>query len=190
MTRKPPPPAADNDRNRYREHALREFQAAGWLDKNGEFKDVMRDESCLQQRDFRRGVLRLLDVFHEEGHSGTSAPYAVDLFAKDLFAKLAMFKPIVPLTGEDDEWREIADGFFQNKRCAFVFKENGQAYDSQGRVFVEVAADGTKTSFTSKDSRVPVVFPYTPTREYVEVHLGAVKPVKEPNDASAVKVQP
>src|SRR3972149_9425997 len=49
MTRKTPTPAADNDRNRYREHALREFQAAGWLDKNGEFKDVMRDQSCLQQ---------------------------------------------------------------------------------------------------------------------------------------------
>ena len=58
--------------------------------------------------------------FADHGHSGSSAPYAVDLFAK-----LALQKPIVPLTGEDYEWVHIDMGDdmqYQNKRCSSVFK--------------------------------------------------------------------
>lgn len=144
--------------SRYRQHALAEFIAAGWIDESGTFKDMMQASIC-------QHVLKLLGVFAAEGHSGTSAPYAVQLFEK-----LAMFEPIAPLTGAADEWVEYAEGRFQNRRCSHVFKDSpdGQAYDSEGKIFVEVNADGHKVSFTSIDSRVPVTFPYTPTREYVE----------------------
>ncbi len=143
-------------------HALMEFRAAGWTDENGKFNDEMQEAICDH-------VLKLLDVFADEGHSGTTAPYTVNLFKQ-----LAMFEPIVPLTGEDWEWAEVGDGMFQNKRCGHVFKESkdGQAYDGEGRIFFErrVDEDGReyKTHFTSRDSRVPITFPYTPTREYVE----------------------
>lgn len=77
------------------------------------------------------GTLELLKVFAEQGHSGMSAPYAVALFEK-----LAMWKPITPLTGEDDEWMEVGEGTWQNRRTPEVFKgEDGQAYWMDGRVF-------------------------------------------------------
>ena len=145
-------------------HALMEFKAAKWLDDNGNYTDEMQEAIC-------KHVLKLLDVFADEGHSGSSAPYAVDLFKK-----LAMFEPVVPLTGEDWEWTEVSDGMFQNKRCSHIFKQadrfDGQAYDIDGIIFYDWYTDEEgnkhKSHFTSADSRVPVTFPYTPVREYKE----------------------
>ena len=146
-------------------HAINEFRAAGWTDENGKFKDEMQEAIC-------NHVMQLLEMFSEEGHSGTTAPYTVELFKK-----LAMFEPIVPLTGEDWEWVEVSPGVFQNKRCGHVFKQadrfDGQAYDIEGRIFWEWSTDKEtgeryKVYFTSKGSSVPVTFPYTPKREYVE----------------------
>lgn len=154
-------------------HAQIEFRAAGWTDENGKFKDEMQQAIC-------EHVLKLMDVFAEEGHSGTTAPYAIDMFKK-----LAMYEPLVPLTGEDWEWAEVRDGVFQNKRCSHVFKQadrfDGQAYDINGIVFYdwherpldedEKGYPGThkfKSHYTSRDSCVPVTFPYTPKTEYKE----------------------
>jgi hypothetical protein len=145
-------------------HALMEFKAAGWLDETGAYKDEMQGMICDH-------VLKLLDVFSDEGHSGSSAPYAVNLFKT-----LAMFEPIVPLTGEDWEWTLLdygVDPKWQNKRCGRVFKDaDGRAYDIDGVVFYEWFEDENherhKSHFTSKESRVYVTFPYTPKTEYRE----------------------
>jgi hypothetical protein len=110
------------------------------------------------------GTLELLKVFDEQGHSGSSAPYAVALFEK-----LAMWKPIAPLTGEDDEWMEVGESTWQNRRNSAVFKkEDGQAYWMDGRVFWEWFSspdidDGKpyKSHYTSRDSRVNITFPWT-----------------------------
>lgn len=150
--------------NNYRRHALNEFRAAGWTDEHGKFNDEMQEAIC-------NHVMRLLDAFNGEGHSGTSAPYAISLFEK-----LAKFEPIVPLTGEDWEWFDHGH-CMQNKRCGRVFKQadrfNGQAYDIEGRVFYEwytseETGEKHKACFTNRDSFVPITFPYTPTTEYVE----------------------
>ena len=146
-------------------HALMEFRAAGWTNDDGKFNDGMQEAVC-------NHVMDLLKVFTDEGHSGTSAPYTVNLFKQ-----LAMFEPIVPLTGEDWEWTEVSDGVFQNKRCSHVFKQadrfNGQAYDIDGIVFYDWYADEEtgekyKSHYTCSDSFVPVTFPYTPKKEYQE----------------------
>lgn len=154
-------------------HARAEFRAAGWTDEAGNYKDEMQQAIC-------EHVLKLLDVFADEGHSGSSAPYAVGVFKK-----LAMFEPLVPLTGEDWEWSEVREGVFQNKRCSRVFKQadrfDGQPYDIDGIVFYEWCErpldddeegyPGTsrfKSHYTCRESCVPVTFPYTPTTEYQE----------------------
>jgi len=138
-------------------HALAEFRAAGWTNADGKFEDEMQEDIC-------KHVLELLKVFADEGHSGSTAPYTVNMFKK-----LAMFEPLVPLTGEDWEWNECGNGVFQNKRCSRVFKQadrfNGQAYDIEGRVFREP----TGACYTGAESLVPVTFPYTPKTEYVDV---------------------
>jgi hypothetical protein len=61
-----------------------------------------------------KAVLDLIDVFADQGHSGLSTSIVIGLFEK-----LALLKPLSPLTGEDDEWTEVSDGVFQNKRAAF-----------------------------------------------------------------------
>ncbi len=150
----------------YHKHALAEFKAAKWLDENGNYCDEMQEAIC-------KHVLKLLDVFDGEGHSGSSAPYTINLFSK-----LAAFEPVAPITGEDWEWVEVSTGVYQNKRCSHVFKQadrfNGQAYDIDGKIFWEwyrSSEDGKihKSYFTGSESCVPITFPYTPKREYVFV---------------------
>jgi hypothetical protein len=109
-------------------------------------------------------LLQLLAIFSAQGHSGFSASWCVDTFTL-----LARFQPLGPLTGADDEWFDHGDGMMQNKRCGHVFKQpdrfNGQAYDIDGRIFREPNG----CTYTNGKSHVPITFPYTPKREYVDV---------------------
>lgn len=157
--------------------AKEELKRAGHFDEDGLYGGMLGD-----------AVMNMVKVFADEGHSGFSASIAISLFSK-----VARFEPLTPLTGDDDEWMEVSGGFeafpitepdeeaqeiidaineprrerlWQNKRCSHVFKgEDGQAYDIEGRIFREPSG----ACFTGRDSRVPVTFPYTPTREYVDV---------------------
>ena len=155
----------------YQKHAMTEFRAAGWVDDVGNYNDPTQEAIC-------KHVLKLLEVFSEESHPGTSAPYTINLFSK-----LAKFDPIVPLTGEDWEWNEIRDGstdnvtVYQNKRCGAVFKQSdrfgGQPYYLDAVVFWNWYSspnidDGVplKSYFTSRESIQPITFPYTPETIY------------------------
>jgi hypothetical protein len=99
-------------------------------------------------------------LFASHGHSGRSAGYAISLITP-----LLKQEPVGPLRGTDDEWVEVSNGLFQNRRCSHVFKENGEAYDIDGKIFEE--EDGC--CYTNRESRVPVQFPYVPKREYIKV---------------------
>lgn len=114
-----------------------------------------------------RQLQEMILVFTTHGHSGFSASYAISALEK-----LLRYKPLGPLTGEPAEWREIGEGVFQNRRCSHVFRRadvfDGQAYDMHGRVFREPNG----ACYTSRESFVPITFPYTPTTEYVEVSNG------------------
>ena len=137
------------------EHAKREFRVMGYIPLD---KEQEEDPNKWIQEN----VLQLIEVFSEQGHSGSSAPYCIEFFRK-----LALFKPLCPLTGEDSEWNEVSNNIYQNNRCSHVFKDgkDGTAYDIDGRVFRE--PDGC--CYTNFDSRVFIKFPYTPKREYVDV---------------------
>lgn len=154
-------------------HALREFQTLG-------YKPVEQEEDG-PNKWIQENVLELLRVFGEQGHSGLSAPRCVELFSK-----LAKYEPLCPLSGEDSEWNEVGPGVFQNNRCGHVFKQadrfDGQPYDSNGKIFWEwcerdldpeeegyPGKSRFKSYWTARESCVPITFPYTPTREYVEV---------------------
>jgi len=109
-------------------------------------------------------LMDMVRLFALEGHSGFSAAYAVAGLEK-----LLRQEPLGPLTGEEDEWTFLGyspEMYAQNKRCSHVFRrEDGTAYDSEGRVFREPSG----ACYTGKGSRVDVTFPYTPVREYVDV---------------------
>lgn len=113
----------------------------------------------------RKHLIHMVKEFSAEGHSGFSASYALQCLQK-----LLRFKPLSPLTGEDDEWSDVTAisgvPHYQNKRCGSVFKDgkDGQAYDIDGKVFWEWirTEDGReiKSYYTGRESRVPVTFPY------------------------------
>jgi hypothetical protein len=138
------------------DHAKNEFIAAG-------YKPIEQEEPG-PNKWIQENIIELLEVFSKQGHSGLSAMYCIGMFER-----LAKFEPLVPLTGKDEEWMEVGDNIFQNKRCLHVFKQkdrfNGQAYDINGRIF----RDPNGLCYTSSDSCVPVTFPYTPQSEYVDV---------------------
>jgi len=134
-------------------HAMRELDAIG----------MKADDESDYNKNGRKVILDLIELFSSQGHSGFSANYVIGTFEK-----LARFEPLGPLTGEDSEWNEVDEGVWQNNRCGHVFKQadrfNGQAYDIQGKVFKD--PDGGH--FTNSDSFTPVTFPYTPVSEIVE----------------------
>ena len=111
-------------------------------------------ESDDMQDMMKANVIELLEVFSNQGHSGFSANYCINLFTK-----LAKFEAIKPLTGEDDEWAEsYGCKIVQNKRDGSVFKnlKTGEAYWINGVIF----RNQRGITFTSKYSRVPVSFPW------------------------------
>lgn len=99
-----------------------------------------------------KAILDLIELFSSQGHSGFTAPYVINAFSR-----LAMFKPLSPLTGEDDEWDDVVDSLLQNKRYPSVFKDkDGIAYNTEGKVF----SDDGEVWYTNRNSRVNITFPY------------------------------
>ena len=101
------------------------------------------------------------------------------------------YKPLTPLTGEDDEWNDISEycnhTTYQNKRFSRVFKDgrDGEAYDIEGKIFWEwnVHEDGTpyKCYYGNGDSRMPVTFPYTvPDKPIYEYRYSDADPSAPP----------
>ena len=125
---------------------------------------MTEDSPDEMNRMMRKHILHMMQEFANEGHSGFSASYAISILTK-----LMDFKPLSPLTGEDDEWNNISDygpePHWQNIRRSSVFKNvDGTCYDIDGRVFWEWA--GTKevpykAYDTCGGSATPVTFPYT-----------------------------
>ena len=114
------------------------------------------DKSDKLQQHAIENVLELLETFSEQGHSNLSAPYVLKLFGR-----LAHWKPIKPLTGEEDEWDEARgeNNTQQNLRWFSVFRknfDNSTAYNIEGRVFIDKDGYG----YTNRDSSIPITFPY------------------------------
>ena len=120
-------------------------------------------ESDEMQDMVKENVLELMSVFQKQGHSGFSAPYVLNIFNK-----LAMYKPIAPLTGEDSEWTDVGNDMYQNNRCTTVFKDgkDGDAYWLDGNIF----RDKDGCTFTNEYSHVKVVFPWVmPESKIIDV---------------------
>lgn len=125
---------------------------------------IEKDERGMQEM-MNRDILQIIGIFSEQGHSGFSANYAIQVLER-----LLRFKPLTPLTGADDEWIEPDDrGVRKNKRCSSVFQEEeGTAYDIDGIV---VTDNGGITWFKSKEFRKDVAFPYVPPIHPEKVYI-------------------
>lgn len=149
-------------------HAREELKLAGMFDKNSDYGGMIGN-----------AVMELIKVFAEQDHSGYSAS-----MVRNIFNKLADFKTICPLTGEDSEWNDvggptIGDKVFQNNRNSAVFKDgkNGQAYyidaiiwrTQKGMTYTGTTEEGITSRQFIKS------FPFTPKTFYIDVIEEEVK---------------
>ncbi|MBR6641725.1 MAG: hypothetical protein IKL08_05995 [Clostridia bacterium] len=129
-------------------------------------------EDIEMQRMINNDILAIIELFASQGHSGFSANYAIPIINKLLKQSF-----ILPLTGEDDEWKEVQPGCYQNKRESSIFKDkdrfDGKAYYIYGKAFSD---NGGKSYYNTRDSHVIVEFPLRelPKTEYIIVEEGSL----------------
>ena len=126
-----------------------------------ELKRAFPDEKDEMQIAAMRDIIKLIETFAAQEHSGMSGAYVLKYFNR-----LVNFKPITPLTGEDGEWRKCFgdDETEQNIRCCSVFREKGDnstARDIDARVWV----DEYGLCYQGCGSSLPITFPYFPMDE-------------------------
>ena len=54
----------------------------------------------------------------------SDAPVSAEIVTQ-LVEKLVRYQPLTPLTYEPDEWNEVGDGMWQNKRKSSTFSDDG-----------------------------------------------------------------
>ena len=91
------------------EHAKTEMQRAGLYDKDADYGGAIA-----------KYVEDLMKVFSEQAHSGFSAMYTLSIFDK-----VARFQALTPITNSSEEWLEVGDGLWQNRRVGSCFSEDG-----------------------------------------------------------------
>ena len=128
-------------------------------------KQCADEEGRKMQEAINKDILDLVEMFANQGHSGFSANYTINILTKLLKQSF-----ITPLTGNDDEWIEVTDGVYQNKREGRIFKQDdrfdGKPYYIDGKTFSD---DGGKSWYTNSDSFVTIEFPLNelPKTEYI-----------------------
>ena len=151
------------------DHAKREFLKLG-------YKPIEEYEEDDPDKWIQENVLELLEVFSKQGHSGGSAPYAVEYFRK-----LALQEPIAPIMCTDDEWNDIGDCSddpdFQNNRCSAVFKHGveGKPYyldaivwrNQIGNTFTGNSVLNSRNEKISSAQTIKI--PFTPKTFYVDI---------------------
>lgn len=127
--------------------------------------DPNDEDEIRMQKLINKDILDLVEMFANQGHSGFTANYTINILMKLLKQSF-----VTPLTGEDDEWGEVSEGVYQNKREGSIFKQSdrfdGKAYYLDGKAFSD---DGGKSFYTNGDSCVIVEFPLRelPKTEYI-----------------------
>jgi len=109
----------------------------------------------------KAAIMELLTTFANQGHSGFSANYVVDIFNK-----LARYKILSPLTGENNEWNHVSEDLWQNNRDCAVFRNEDGCYYLDAIVWVE---DDDNTYTNNKSCGYIKSFPFTPKTFYVKV---------------------
>ena len=137
-----------------------------------ELARIPKDEDGMQDL-LNHDILEIVKTFSEQGHSNLSAGYVLPKLER-----LLRFKPISPLTGNDDEWIEIhnRDGVrtYQNKRRSSVFKDvdaHGNVITCEDTGGIIVSDDGGISWFASGMFRKSVTFPYFPPLHSERVYI-------------------
>lgn len=131
-----------------REHAIREMKLAG-VDE-----DIYGDMTS-------KAVLKMIDAFESEGHSGASAGLVLSIFNR-----VIDFGNLTPLTNDPEEWVQHERGMWQSKRNSSAFSsDQGNSYylteesrwedDEHGRRVRRVTYYRTEHTWSPPQPEVP-----------------------------------
>lgn len=132
------------------EYAKQELEKAGYFSKDSDYSGMIGE-----------AIMELIEVFSKQEHSGMSASVVLSLFNK-----VARYEPILGIIGGDDEWNEVGEEVYQNKRISAVFKDGkeGRPYYLDAIVFTD--QDGI--SFTSGGSVIKKNGEVLQSRQYIK----------------------
>nr|DAP09786.1 MAG TPA: hypothetical protein [Caudoviricetes sp.] len=137
-----------------------------------ELARITKDGDRLQDV-INKNILDIVELFSSQGHSEFTAGYSMSILER-----LLRFKPITPLTGEDDEWadvsHEMGQKHFQNKRCSSVFKtvdEKGNMIEAYDIDAIAYSDNGGLTWYTSSCFLKNVTFPYEPPTHPEKIYI-------------------
>jgi len=95
------------------DHARRELELAGLFDSNSDYGGMLGN-----------AIMKMVELFAEEGHSGASAAMTIAVLEK-----LLRFKPLTPLTNDPDEWMCVSEMMghetWQSRRNSEAFSNDG-----------------------------------------------------------------
>lgn len=111
------------------DYARKELQLVGLFDNDSDYNG-----------DIGEAVMKLIETVSKQGHSGESVSITLSAFDR-----VVRFKPLSPLTGNDDEWMEVGEKMWQNLRCSTVFTDKTTSWDIE-----------------NPGHRTPIAFPYKP----------------------------
>lgn len=89
------------------EHAKRELEL---LSKGDEPADAEMNAT----------IIKVIEAFTSYGHSGGSASWAIPVINK-----LLQYENLSPLTDDPDDWINVGDNVYQNRRNSSVFSTDG-----------------------------------------------------------------
>jgi hypothetical protein len=76
---------------------------------------------------YQDALRNIVDIFSNEGHSGSSAPFTAGALSATIRA-LLLFEPLTEISAtNDDEWMSVDGGFYQNIRYSAIFKDGKDA---------------------------------------------------------------
>lgn len=110
------------------EYAKHEMKSAGLYDEGTDYGPGQIAQ-CVE---------KMIEAFSSYNHSGGSAEMTLAIFDR-----LVRFKPLTDITNDPDEWMEVADKMWQNRRDGECFStDGGKTYYSlkfgKDKVFVSV----------------------------------------------------
>jgi len=120
-------------------HAEFELRRAGLFDKDSDYGGMIAE-----------GIMKIVQVFSDEGHSGCSASMTVSILEN-----LLRFKPLTPLTSDPEEWMEIGEDMrfeklvpvWQNRRQSSCFSNDG------GKTYYDIDAGDDRAIKVSEEPK-------------------------------------
>ncbi len=91
-------------------------------------------------------MLSILEKFFAQWDSGKASAIAIPILQR-----LLTVKALSPLTGEENEWQQVGEGVWQNKRTPSIFKDD---HYYEGKLAYDLD--------NPNGHRTPLEFPYYP----------------------------